>query len=104
MWCDTARQEQLQLKAQVERWIEQQKDPVLYRHGRRVDGLSQVRFSLACIVKNLVLNCRISGTGLRARGMQATQDNFGSAAIRAEFRGTIRTFEIAPTLQSPVLL
>jgi hypothetical protein len=102
-WCDTARQEQLQLKAQVERWIEQQKDPVLYRHGRRVDRLSQVRFSLDCIVKNLVLNCRISGTRLRARVMQATQDNFGSVALRAEFRGTIEIFEIRPALETPVL-
>src|SRR5258706_16047234 len=103
MWCDTARQEQLQLKAQVERWIEQQKDPILYRHGRRVDRLSQVRFSLDCIVKNLVLNCRISGTRLRARVMQATQDNFGSVALRAEFRGTIEIFEIRPALETPVL-
>ncbi len=62
MWCDAERQERLQLKARIEGWIEQQTEPVLYRHGRRVDRLSQVRFSLDCVVKNLVLNCRIRGT------------------------------------------
>src|SRR6187431_362495 len=71
-WCDAERQERLQLKVRIEGWIEQQTNPVLYRQGRRVDPLSQVRFKLDCVVKTLVLNCRIRGMNLRARVLQAS--------------------------------
>ncbi|HEU0005494.1 MAG TPA: hypothetical protein VFS12_05825, partial [Terriglobia bacterium] len=94
------RQEQLQLKARIEGWIERQRDPVLYRQGRRVGRLNQVRFSLDCIVKNLVLNCRIQGTNLRARLLQATQDDFGTVALQAELLGRMEIFEIRPALES----
>jgi hypothetical protein len=99
-WCDPERQERLQLKARIEGWIEQQTDPVLYRQGRRVDQLNQVRFSLDCIVKNLVLNCRIQGTNLRARVLEATQDDFGAVGLQAEFRGRMEIFEIRPALET----
>jgi hypothetical protein len=95
-WCDAERQERLQLKARIEGWIEQQTDPVLYRQGHRVDRLSQVRFSLDCIVKNLVLNCRIQGASLRARVLRATQDDFGTVALQAELPGRMEIFEIRP--------
>ena len=99
-WCDAERQERLELKARIEGWIEQQTDPVLYRQGRRVDRLSQVRFSLDCIVKNLVLNCLIQGTNLHARVLRATQDDFGTVALQAQLPGKMEIFEIRPALET----
>jgi predicted component of type VI protein secretion system len=99
-WCDAERQERLQLKTRIEGWIEQQTEPVLYRQGRRVDRLNQVRFRLDCHVKNLVLNCRIRGTNLRARVLQANQDDFGAVAVQAELEGKKEIFEIRPTLDT----
>jgi len=101
-WCDAERQERLQLKTRIEGWIEQQTEPVLYRQGRRVDRLNQVRFRLDCHVKNLVLNCRIRGTNLRARVLQADQDDFGAVAVQAELEGKKEIFEIRPTLDTLV--
>ena len=100
IWWDAERQERLQLKARIEGWIEQQTDPVLYRQGRRVDRISQVRFSLDCIVKCLVLNCRIQGTNLRARVLQATRDDFGTVAFQAQFPERTEIFEIRPALET----
>ena len=106
-WCDAERQESLQLKIRIEGWIEQQTNPVLYRQGRRVDPLSQVRFKLDCVVKSLVLNCRIHGMNLRARVLQASLDDFGTVALRADLRGRKEIFEIRPALdtlaRSPLL-
>lgn len=99
-WSDAERHERLQLKARIEKWIQQQTDPVLYRQGRRVDSLNGVRFSLDCIVRNLVLNCRIQGTHLRARVLQASQDDFGTAALQVELRGRMEIFEIRPALET----
>lgn len=99
-WFDAERQAQLQLKARIEGWIEQQTDPILYRQGRRVDRLSQVHFSLDCMLKNLVLNCRIHGTNLRARVLEATQDDFGTVALQAELPGRMEIFEIRPALEA----
>lgn len=99
-WCDAERQERLQLKARIEGWIEQQTDPVLYRQGRRVDRLDQVRFSLDCIVRNLVLSCRIHGTNVRVRVLQATQDDFGTVALQSELSGRPEIFEIRPALET----
>lgn len=99
-WCDAERQERLQLKARIEGWIEHQADPVLYRQGRRVDRLNQLRFSLDCIVKNLVLNCRINGTSVRARVLHATQDDFGAVALQAELSGRPEILEIRPALET----
>jgi hypothetical protein len=65
-----------------------------------VDRLNQVRFSLDCIVKNLVLNCRIQGTNLRARLLRATQDDFGTVALQAELLGRTEIFEIRPALET----
>ena len=99
-WSDAERQERLQLKARIEKWIEQQTDPVLYRQSRRVDQLNKVRFSLDCIVRNLVLNCRIQGTNLRARVLQASQDDFGTVALQAEIQGRMEIFEIRPAVET----
>jgi hypothetical protein len=101
-WCDAERQEQLQLKARIEGWIEQQTEPVLYRQGRRVDRLCQIRFGLDCVVRSLVLNCRIRGTNLRARVLQANQDDFGIVALQAELQGKKEIFEIRPKLDTLV--
>ena len=100
MWCDAERQERLQLKARIEAWIEQQTDPVLYRQGRRVERLSQVRFSLDYSVNNLVLNCRIQGTNLRAKMLRATQDDSGAIALQAQLPGGIEIFEIRAALET----
>jgi len=102
MWCDAERQERLQLKARIEGWIEQQSEPVLYLQGRRVDLLNQVRFKLDCVVESLVLNCRNRGMNLRARVLQASQDDFGTVALRTELWGRIEIFEIRPALETPV--
>jgi hypothetical protein len=102
MWCDAERQERLQLKARIEGWIEQQTEPVLYFQGRRVDRLNQVRFKLDCVVKSLVLNCRNRGMNLRARVLQASQDDFGTVALRTELWGRIEIFEIRPALETLV--
>jgi len=102
MWCDAERQERLQLKARIESWIEQQSEPVLYLQGRRVDRLNQVRFKLDCVVKSLVLNCRNRGMNLRARVLQASQDDFGTVALRTELWGRIEVIEIRPALETPV--
>jgi hypothetical protein len=99
-WSDAERHERLQLKARIEKWIEQQTDPVLYRQSRRVDQLNKVRFSLDCIVRNLVLNCRIQGTNLRARVLQASQDDFGTVALQAEIQGRMEIFEIRPAVET----
>jgi hypothetical protein len=101
-WSDAERQERLLLKAQIEGWIEQQTNPVLYRQGHRVDRLNQARFSLDCVVKNLVLNCRVWGMNLRARVLQATLDNFGTLVLQVELRGKIEIFEIRPALETLV--
>ena len=92
----------MQLKARIEGWIEQQTEPVLYRQGRRVERLSQVPFRLDCVVRNLVLNCRIPGMNLRAKVLQATQDDFGTVALQVELQGKKEIFEIRPTLDTLV--
>jgi len=101
-WCDAERQERLLLKARVEGWIEQQTNPVLYRQGRRVERLNQARFSLDCVVKNLVLNCRVWGMNLRARVLQAALDNFGTVVLQVELQGKVEIFEIRPALETLV--
>jgi hypothetical protein len=67
-----------------------------------VDRLNQVGFSLDCVVRNLVLNCRSRGTNLRARVLQASQDNFGTVVLQAELRGKKEIFEIRPALETLV--
>ena len=99
-WSDAERHERLQLKARIEKWIQQQTDPVLYRQGRRVDQLNKVRFRLDCIVRNLVLNCRIQGTNLRARVLQASQDDFGTVALQVEIQARMEIFEIRPAVET----
>ena len=99
-WSDADRLERLQLKTRIEKWIQQQTDPVLYRQGRRLDQLKQVHFSLDCILRSLVLNCRIPGSNLRARVLQASQDDFGTVVLQAEVRGRIEIFEIRPALET----
>jgi len=101
-WSDPERHECLQLKARIEKWVQQQTNPVLYRQGRRVDSLNGVRFNLDCIVSNLVLNCRIQGTNLRARVLQASQDDFGTVALQVELRRRMEIFEIRPALETLV--
>ena len=102
IWCDAERQERLQLKARIEGWIEQQIEPVLYLQGRRVDRLNQVCFKLDCVVKSLVLNCRNRRMNLHARVLQASRDDFGTVALRAELWGRIEIFEIRPAFETPV--
>ena len=65
-----------------------------------MDRLNQVRFRLDCVVKSLVLNCRIRGMNLSARVLQASQDDFGTVALRAELRGRKEIFEIRPALET----
>ena len=65
-----------------------------------MDRLNQVRFRLDCVVKSLVLNCRIRGMNLSARVLQASQDDFGTVALRAELRGRKEIFEIRPALDT----
>ena len=67
-----------------------------------MDRLNQVRFKLDCVVKSLVLNCRNRGMNLRAKVLQATQDDFGTVALRAELWGRIEIFEIRPALDTLV--
>jgi hypothetical protein len=99
-WSDSERQERLQLKVRIEQWIEPQADPVLYRQGRRVGRLAEVRFSLDCMIRNLVLNCCIEGRNLRARVLHAAQDHFGAVALQTELAGRTEIFEIRPALES----
>ena len=99
-WSDADHLGHQQLKARIEKWIQQQTSPVLYRQGRRLDLLKLVHFSLDCILRSLVLNCRIPGGNLRARVLQASQDDCGTVVLQTAVRGRIEIFEIRPAVET----
>jgi len=95
-WFDCERQERVRLKTRIEQWIQELTDPVLYRQGRRLDRLQELRFRLDCMARSLVLNCRVQGTHIAARVLCASQDGFGSVALQVQFGRRIEIFEIRP--------
>ncbi|MCI0722212.1 MAG: hypothetical protein L0338_25055 [Acidobacteria bacterium] len=99
-WLDDEQQERLKLKARIEEWIQQQPEPVLYRQGRRVDLLKHLRLTLDCISRDLILTCRTRTTRVRGRVVQATQDEFGTVALRTQLLGITEIFEIRPAQET----
>ena len=59
-----------------------------------------MHFSLDCILRSLVLKCRIPGSNLRARVLQASQDDCGTVVLQAAVRGRTEIFEIRPAVET----
>ncbi|MBM3800714.1 MAG: hypothetical protein FJW26_00215 [Acidimicrobiia bacterium] len=94
------RLERLRLKAEIEQWIAQQVDPVIYRQGRRIGPLAKAHFSLDCMARCLLLRCRMRGSELRAPVLRAVRDQYGAVVLHTRLARETEILEIRPANES----